>query len=181
MVTVVVGVPDVYAAGDTAAARTEDGHFVMQSCQHATQLGKTAGRNAVADLFDQPLAAFTTTPYVTCLDLGPAGAVLTTGFDRTVRQTGDAAKATKRAINTVLIYPPTDNAQALLHQADTQPPTDSRLPPPNRAIRAPATRFDLEGSHNEPGSGGATTVPDCDQREVATGVRPVASCIRTHP
>jgi NADH dehydrogenase len=31
----VVGVPGVYAAGDTAAAVAEPGHVVMQSCQHA--------------------------------------------------------------------------------------------------------------------------------------------------
>lgn len=39
------GVPDVYAAGDTAAALAENGHHVMQSCQHAVPQGKFAGRN----------------------------------------------------------------------------------------------------------------------------------------
>jgi NADH dehydrogenase len=120
----VVGVPDVYAAGDTAAARTPDGHSVLQSCQHAIPLGKTAGHNAAADLLDRPLASFATTPYVTCVDLGPAGAVFTTGFQRAVRHIGAAAKDIKRAINTVLIYQPVDDAHALLDQAEIPPSVD---------------------------------------------------------
>jgi NADH:ubiquinone reductase (H+-translocating) len=120
----VVGVPDVYAAGDTAAARTPDGHPVLQSCQHAIPLGKTAGHNAAADLLDRPLTAFASTPYVTCVDLGVAGAVFTTGFERAVCRTGAAAKDAKRAINTELIYPPVDDAHALLEQAEIPPSGD---------------------------------------------------------
>ena len=44
--------------------------------------------------------------YVTVLDLGPAGAVYTEGWDRRVVAQGQEAKATKRAINTRRIYPP---------------------------------------------------------------------------
>jgi NADH dehydrogenase len=44
--------------------------------------------------------------YVTVLDLGPAGAVYTEGWDRKVVATGDQAKATKTVINTERIYPP---------------------------------------------------------------------------
>jgi NADH:quinone reductase (non-electrogenic) len=117
-------VPDVYAAGDTAAARTPDGYPVLQSCQHAIPLGKTAGHNAAADLLDRPLAAFASTPYVTSVDLGTAGAVFTTGFERAVRHTGAAAKDLKRAINTVLIYPPVDDARVLLDQAAIPHPDD---------------------------------------------------------
>jgi NADH:quinone reductase (non-electrogenic) len=113
----VVGVPDVYAAGDTAAATAEDGHPAMQSCQHAEPMGRTAGHNAVADLLRRPLTPFEPDPYVTCLDLGSAGAVFTTGFDRVVQSTGSAAKQIKRMINTI-IYPPVDDAAALLGRAD---------------------------------------------------------------
>jgi NADH dehydrogenase len=95
---------------------------VLQSCQHAIPLGKTAGHNAAADLLDRPLTAFASTPYVTCVDLGAAGAVFTTGFERAVRHTGHTAKDIKRAINTVLIYPPGDDAHALLDQAAISPP-----------------------------------------------------------
>ncbi|WP_328391938.1 NAD(P)/FAD-dependent oxidoreductase [Nocardia sp. NBC_00416] len=114
----VAGVPQVYAAGDTAAAEAEPGHRVLQCCQHALQLGKFAGHNAAADLLGLPPAPFTATPYVTCLDLGSAGAVFTNGWDRRVVSTGDTAKARKRNVNELWIYPPTDDPGELLRQAD---------------------------------------------------------------
>lgn len=110
--------PDVYAAGDTAAALLEDGHFAMQSCQHATPFGKFAGHNVAADLLDLEPVAFAPNPYVTCLDLGPAAAVLTTGWDRDVQMTGSDAKAFKHRINTEWIYPPVDDEDTILQQAD---------------------------------------------------------------
>lgn len=110
--------PDVYAAGDTAAALVEDGHFAMQSCQYATPSGKFAGHNVASDLLGLDPVAFAPNPYVTCLDLGPAGAVLTTGWDREVRATGTDAKALKHRINTEWIYPPVDEEDTILQQAD---------------------------------------------------------------
>ena len=62
--------------------------------------------------------AFRPAPYVTCLDLGPAGALYTSGWDRSVELTERAAKKVKQTINQVWIYPPTDDAGALLEQAD---------------------------------------------------------------
>jgi NADH:ubiquinone reductase (H+-translocating) len=44
--------------------------------------------------------------YVTVLDLGPAGAVYTEGWDRRVVASGEEAKDTKLTINTRRIYPP---------------------------------------------------------------------------
>jgi NADH dehydrogenase len=114
----VVGVPDVYAAGDTAAAIAEPGHPVTQSCQHAVPQGKFVGQNVAADLLGLPLVAFAPDPYVTCLDLGSYGAVFTTGWDRTVKMTREQAKALKRSINSSWIYPPVDDAQVILAQAD---------------------------------------------------------------
>jgi NADH dehydrogenase len=110
--------PDVYAAGDTAAAVAEDGHVVMQSCQHAVPLGKFAGYNAAADLLGLPQAPFAPTPYATCLDLGAAGAVATNGWDREVQMTGNEAKTLKQQINAEWIYPPVDDAEAILKYAD---------------------------------------------------------------
>lgn len=118
--------PEVYVSGDTAAATAEGGHVVMQSCQHAVPLGKFAGYNVAADLRGLPLAPFAPNPYVTCLDLGPAGAVLTNGWDRQVQMFGAQAKALKHQINTVWIYPPVDDAESLLEQADYRTP----FPPP---------------------------------------------------
>jgi NADH dehydrogenase len=114
----VVGVDGVYAAGDTAAAEAENGHVVMQSCQHALPQGKFAGANVTADILGLPQVPFAPDSYVTCLDLGPYGAVLTLGWDREVAQTGDEAKQLKRSINTEWIYPPVDDAQEILELAD---------------------------------------------------------------
>lgn len=46
----VIGVPDVYAAGDTAVGPAEEGHRTIQSCQHAQPMGKCAGHNVAAEL-----------------------------------------------------------------------------------------------------------------------------------
>jgi len=52
------------------------------------------------------------------LDLGPAGAVYTEGWDRQVISTGAEAKSTKRIINTQRIYPPLNgNLDAILAAA----------------------------------------------------------------
>lgn len=110
--------PDVYAAGDTAAALVEDGHFAMQSCQHAMPFGKFAGHNVAADLVGLEQVPFAPNSYVTCLDLGPAGAVLTAGWERDVQMTGADAKALKHRINTEWIYPPVDDEDTILAQAD---------------------------------------------------------------
>ncbi|MGW2051740.1 NAD(P)/FAD-dependent oxidoreductase [Streptomyces sp. NPDC001858] len=113
----VVGVPDVFAAGDTALAAMEDGHSATQSCQHALPMGKFAGRNVAADLLGLDAQAFTADPYVTCLDLGPAGAILTQGWDRQIALTGEEAKTLKQNINALWIYPPTDDPEQILEQA----------------------------------------------------------------
>ncbi|GAA2331568.1 NAD(P)/FAD-dependent oxidoreductase [Streptomyces kunmingensis] len=116
----VPGVPDVYAAGDTAAALVEGEHYTTQSCQHAQPMGKCAGYNAAAELLGTDLVPFGPDPYGTCLDLGSAGAVVTAGWERTVQMTGPEAKAMKQNINTLWIYPPADDAEALLVQAGQQ-------------------------------------------------------------
>lgn len=114
----VIDVPGVYAAGDTAAAVAEPGHVVMQSCQHAVPQGKFVGVNVAADLLGLPRVAFAPDPYVTCLDLGAHGAVLTTGWDRVVARIGAEAKDLKRSINAEWIYPPLDDADTILRHAD---------------------------------------------------------------
>lgn len=110
--------PEVFAAGDTAAAEADPGHLVLQSCQHAIPLGKYAGHNAVADLLGLPLAEFSPAPYACCVDLGAAGAVLTSGWDRMIESTGEKAKARKMATNRERIYPPLDDADEILRVAD---------------------------------------------------------------
>ncbi len=102
----VPGVPAVFAAGDVAAARMDDDHLSVMSCQHGRPMGRYAGYNVISDLFGEPMLRLRIPWYVTVLDLGPAGAVYTEGWDRAVVARGAAAKATKRAINTKRIYPP---------------------------------------------------------------------------
>jgi NADH:ubiquinone reductase (H+-translocating) len=110
--------PEVFATGDAARADAEAGQVTIQSCQHAIPLGRYAGHNAAADLLGHPAAEFRPEPYETCLDLGAAGAVFTTGWDRAVRLTGEPAKERKRRINQRAIYPPLDDAAAILAEGD---------------------------------------------------------------
>lgn len=120
----VPNVAGVFAAGDTAAPLASDGEAVMQSCQHAIPQGRYAGHNAVADLLGLPAVPFATDPYVTCLDLGGSDAVFTYGRHRAVTLTGEEAKALKQRITSVLIYPPLDDREALLAQADPRAARD---------------------------------------------------------
>ncbi|WP_420450198.1 NAD(P)/FAD-dependent oxidoreductase [Ilumatobacter sp.] len=128
------GVDGVFAGGDTAAAPVEDGHTVMQSCQHAVPAGKFVGHNVAADLLGEPLVAFAPTPYVTCLDLGPTGAVATSGFDREVTMTGSLCKDLKQTINAKWIYPPTGDADALLELAGPRADWPEWTPPEEGAV-----------------------------------------------
>jgi hypothetical protein len=101
------GVDGIWAAGDCAAARTDGKHIAVMSCQHAIPQGRRAGENAAAAALGKPPRLYRQPLYLTCLDLGDSGALLTCGFDRdTVLATGDPAKRFKRYINRSLIYPP---------------------------------------------------------------------------
>lgn len=117
----VKGVPGVFAAGDVAAARMDDEHLSVMSCQHGRPMGRYAGHNVIGDLLGAPLLPLRIPWYVTVLDLGPAGAVYTEGWDRRVVSTGADAKATKMTINRQRIYPPlTGDRAALLAAAAPQ-------------------------------------------------------------
>ncbi|MGR8920627.1 MAG: NAD(P)/FAD-dependent oxidoreductase [Gammaproteobacteria bacterium] len=111
--------PGVFVTGDVAAAATDDaGNTSLMSCQHALILGRVAGHNAAAELLGLPTAAYSQPKYVTCLDLGPWGAVYTEGWEREVKMQGEEAKALKRSINTEWIYPPPPDREAALELAD---------------------------------------------------------------
>jgi NADH dehydrogenase len=102
------GVQDVFAAGDVAAAKMDDTHLSVMSCQHGRPMGRFAGYNVISDLLGEPMLTLRIPWYVTVLDLGPAGAVYTEGWDRQVVASGATAKATKQTINGQRIYPPLD-------------------------------------------------------------------------
>ncbi len=108
-----MGERDVFVTGDVARAATDgEGNVASMSCQHALSLGRVAGHNAAAELVDLPLHPYSQQKYVTCLDLGPWGAVYSEGWDRQVQMRGDEAKQLKRSINTEWIYPPPAERQA---------------------------------------------------------------------
>jgi NADH dehydrogenase len=110
----VVGVPDVFAAGDVAVAKMDDEHLSVMSCQHGRPMGRYAGYNVIGDLLGEPMLALRIPWYVTVLDLGPWGAVYTEGWDRQVVATGAVAKATKTTINTERVYPPVAGGRSAL-------------------------------------------------------------------
>jgi NADH dehydrogenase len=121
----VPSVPGVFATGDAARAACDDlGNYALMSCQHATRMGAFAGNNAAAELLGVPTRPYHQKAYVTCLDLGEAGALFTRGWDRKVEMVGEQAKKTKREINTVWIYPPQANRAAALASADPERVTD---------------------------------------------------------
>ena len=102
----VIGVPSIFAAGDVAAARMDDEHLSVMSCQHGRPMGRYAGYNVISDLYGEPMLTLRIPWYVTVLDLGQAGAVYTEGWDRIVVADGAKAKSTKHTINAIRIYPP---------------------------------------------------------------------------
>ncbi|KAF7298088.1 Pyr-redox-2 domain-containing protein [Mycena chlorophos] len=103
----VPGINDVFAAGDTINVAADDkGHVVYMSCQHAMNLGKTAGNNAMADLLGIEQEPYSQPIYGTCLSLGSWGAVYTNGWEREVKMVKEEGYKMKRYINTELIAPP---------------------------------------------------------------------------
>ncbi|MCA1376336.1 MULTISPECIES: FAD-dependent oxidoreductase [unclassified Bradyrhizobium] len=102
----VADVDGVFAAGDVASSVIDGLHPTVMSCQFARPMGRFAGHNVVADLVGLPMLPLRIDWYVTVLDLGGWGALYTEGWNREVRATGAAAKATKQTINRKRIYPP---------------------------------------------------------------------------
>lgn len=111
----VAGFETIFAAGDLARAAIDDkGRAALMSCQHAGVMGRVAGHNAARDLMGLGLMPYRQERYVTCIDLGPAGALFTTGWERELSMKGDEAKALKRQIVEARIMPPTGSAADIL-------------------------------------------------------------------
>lgn len=107
------GTSDIFVTGDVARAASDDlGNFALMSCQHALSLGRVAGHNAVAELVNLPLHPYSQPKYVTCLDLGPWGALYTEGWEPKISLMREEAKALKREITTKWIYPPAPDRDA---------------------------------------------------------------------
>jgi NADH dehydrogenase len=128
----VADVGGVFAAGDIASSVVDGLHPTVMSCQFARPMGRFAGHNVVADLAGLPLLPLRIDWYVTVLDLGGWGALYTEGWDREVRASGVAAKATKETINRRRIYPPLNGSKEDLYAAAA--PT-VQAPPPTYGAR----------------------------------------------
>ncbi|WP_017523462.1 NAD(P)/FAD-dependent oxidoreductase [Pusillimonas noertemannii] len=126
----VKGLQNVFAAGDAAWSMLDDPHTTVMSCQHGRPMGRYAGHNVAADLLGKPMLPLHIDWYTTVLDLGPWGAVYTTGWDRQVIASGETAKNTKQTINCRRIYPPlSGNRAEILASAapQVQRPPDVKL------------------------------------------------------
>ncbi|MCK1384376.1 NAD(P)/FAD-dependent oxidoreductase [Bradyrhizobium sp. 21] len=123
----VADVGGVFAAGDIASSVVDGLHPSVMSCQFARPMGRFAGHNVVADLAGLPMLPLRIDWYVTVIDLGGWGALYTEGWDREVRTTGQAAKATKQTINRKRIYPPLSGRKDELFAAAS--PTVQAPPP----------------------------------------------------
>ncbi|WP_407278145.1 FAD-dependent oxidoreductase [Aromatoleum evansii] len=107
------GTSDIFVTGDVARAAADDlGNVALMSCQHALSLGRVAGHNAAAELVDLPLHPYSQPKYVTCLDLGPWGALYTEGWEPQISLMREEAKSLKREITTKWIYPPAPDRDA---------------------------------------------------------------------
>jgi NADH dehydrogenase len=101
------GIDGIWAAGDSAAVTVDGKHLAMMSCQQAMPQGRQAGENAAAAILGRSPGRYTQPLYLTCLDLGSAGGLLTCGYERdTIIASGEPGKRFKRWINRSLIYPP---------------------------------------------------------------------------
>lgn len=109
----------IFVTGDMVRAATDDvGNVAPMTCQHGLSLGRVAGHNAAAELVGLPTHPYSQPKYVTCLDLGPWGALFTEGWDRQVRFTREEGKKIKQEINQIWIYPPAPDRDAVFAVAN---------------------------------------------------------------
>jgi NADH dehydrogenase len=133
----VPGVKNVFATGDTAKVAADAlGNVAPMTCQFAIRLGAFAGHNAAADLLGLPTEPYDQKTYVVCLDLGSSGAIFARGWNPQLEQIGALAKATKREINTVWIYPPRAELSKLFAAAPAQVMELSEFSVPTNAAAA---------------------------------------------
>lgn len=112
------GTENCFAAGDVAAAMTDETHPTLLCCQHAMPLGRWAGHNAIADLLGEPLIPYEQTKWVTILDLGTWGALYAEGWEQHLVSQGQEAKELKLFVNHKRISPLTSgNIDELLYEA----------------------------------------------------------------
>jgi NADH dehydrogenase len=135
-------VDGVWVAGDGARVSVDGIHDAVMSCQHAMPQGRRAGANAVRVALGRKPRSYRQPLYSTCLDLGAAGALMATGFDRNhVASFGPEAKRVKRFINRSLIYPPTgDGARPLLKLGASGTPGPALAAIQLRALRSATIR-----------------------------------------
>lgn len=112
----VIGKKNIFAVGDVAAAKTDENHTALMTCQQGRPQGRHAGYNAVAYLTQKELVDYKQPNYLTCMDLGEYGALYTEGWERKVKIKGEEAKEIKKHINVERIYPPVDASPEELYK-----------------------------------------------------------------
>ncbi len=121
-------------------------------------MGVRAGQNAVRTLLGQLTDRYQQPLYLTCLDLGAAGALLTTGFERNdVLATGQSAKEFKRYINRHVIYPPTHDHDGLLKLGGAEPANATAAAFQRLALRSSVVRRSLTKSAHDRAADHLTT------------------------
>ena len=123
----VKGLSSVFTAGDTARAMADESNIALMSCQHAMPQGKIAGNNVVCDLLGLEGMPYKQEQYVTCLDLGPWGALFTNGWNRIPQHQGQEGKKLKMNINQSVIYPPLSGKKEDLFEASKQIVPDTSI------------------------------------------------------
>ncbi len=163
-------VEGIWACGDCAAARVDREHVAVMSCQQAMPQGRRAGENAALTLLGRPPRGYRQSLYLTCLDLGAFGALLTCGFERnTILAAGPGAKEFKRYINRSRIYPPASSDPERVLEWGRTPPSGSALAALSRlALRSSAIRRRITGSAEDRASVFGTSADvDADLSRVA--------------
>lgn len=104
---------NIFSAGDINSTLKKENMTIM-SCQQAVPKGKFAGYNAINVLCNEPLIKYKQEEYVTCVDLGNYGAILTEGWSKNIKYFGKKAKEIKKHIMFNILYPPTDATKETL-------------------------------------------------------------------
>ena len=149
----VAGVHDVFAAGDVAAARMDDTHMSVMSCQHGRPMGRFAGYNVVSDLLGEPMLELRIPWYVTVLDLGTGRCGLHRGLgsasrrDRGRSKSDQATPSTRANLSTAQRKPRCNTGRRHTDAAVTAEPLAERPVRHQRVRRNGAELARLEVVH----------------------------------
>jgi len=175
-------VDGIWAAGDVARVRTDNEHHAVMSCQHAMPQGSQAGANAARALIGKAPAHYEQQLYLTCLDLGDWGALLTQGWERDhVLASGRDGKAFKHFMNRSVIYPPASGElKDLLRYARPQNIGRASAWAQRKALSVPLARRVITGTAKDAAQAFAH-VPDGEAIERSRDHEQGSTQVQTRP